>query len=165
MGTWVCGYRFYDLIPIPTLTDRYNIFLFTNPWIIFCPIYVLLLGFYPTGTRVMGTHCHPSAYTSHDHHIPTLGNPIIACIATSLHAPWMDNRTKPLPVSPLITTRCFSPTIVPPYPLPYLGLSFLLWLTASLLDLSSIPTHSIVSCVASWVVCFLALYTTTQTQE
>jgi hypothetical protein len=59
MGTWVHGYGFYHPIPIPTLPNGYNIFPFVYPWVIFYPIPVLLLGFYPPGTRVMGTHCHP----------------------------------------------------------------------------------------------------------
>jgi hypothetical protein len=36
-----------------------SLLLFRYPWAIFFPILVLLMGFYPTGTRVMGTHCHP----------------------------------------------------------------------------------------------------------
>jgi hypothetical protein len=59
MGTWVCGYGYYDPIPIPVLPDGYDVSPLIYPWIIFCPIPVLLMGFYQAGTWVMGTHCHP----------------------------------------------------------------------------------------------------------
>jgi hypothetical protein len=48
MGKWVCGYGFYDLVPIPAQANGYDIFLFTNLWVIFYLIPVLLLGFYLT---------------------------------------------------------------------------------------------------------------------
>ena len=59
MGTWVCGYGSYDPIPVPALPDGFQISLFTYPWVNFYSKPVLLLGFYPPGTWVMGTHCHP----------------------------------------------------------------------------------------------------------
>jgi hypothetical protein len=59
MGKWVCGYGFYDLIPIPTLPGGHDIFPFTNSWVL---LPVLLLVFYPAGTRFMSTHCHPYSH-------------------------------------------------------------------------------------------------------
>jgi hypothetical protein len=54
------GTRVWDQpIPIPTLPDGHDIFPFTNLWVIFCSIPVLLLDFYPTGKWVIGNHCHP----------------------------------------------------------------------------------------------------------
>jgi hypothetical protein len=43
-------YGFYDPISVPTLSDGYEIFPFTNPWVIFCPKPVLVLDFYPANT-------------------------------------------------------------------------------------------------------------------
>jgi hypothetical protein len=56
-STWVHGYGFYDL-PVPGTPNGYDIIPFTYLWVIFCPIPVLLMGFYPPDTRVMGIHCH-----------------------------------------------------------------------------------------------------------
>jgi hypothetical protein len=52
MGTWIYGYGYYDPIPIPIISDRYDIFSFIYSWVMFYPTPVLLMGFYPTGTRV-----------------------------------------------------------------------------------------------------------------
>jgi hypothetical protein len=59
VGTWVQGYGYYNPIPVPVLPDGYDILPFTYPWVIFCHILILLMGIYPPGTRLMGTHCHP----------------------------------------------------------------------------------------------------------
>jgi hypothetical protein len=59
MGTWVNGYGSYHPVPVPAPPDGYQFFSFMYPWVLFCPIPALLLGIYPPGTRVMGTHCHP----------------------------------------------------------------------------------------------------------
>lgn len=61
-GRVACAYEYCD--PVPALPNGYHIIPFTYPWVFFYPIPVPLMGFYPPGTRVIGTHCHPVGDTS-----------------------------------------------------------------------------------------------------